>query len=336
MSNPYFVMRDQCPACASVAVTNLYRKPFDAPEIANYLLSFYGRQGGVELDYLHGATYDLRECGVCGCIFQREILNDFLMERLYESWIDPEQVFEQHNREDDLRYFAYYASEIMQIAAFFNAAPSALKFMDFGMGWGKWALMAKAFGCASYGAELSAERIAYAKSNGITVIQWEEMPNQDFDFINTEQVFEHIPEPLQTLKYLASSLKPSGLIKISVPTANNIERRLRRMDWTTPKKTKLSLNPVAPLEHINFYRRASLVKMAEKAGLEEVHIPLRYQYQYATNWGNPKQMIKNLLRPIYRNILQRQNYVFLRRKPLTAGARNPARRSETELMPMHV
>ncbi|MEZ4663629.1 MAG: class I SAM-dependent methyltransferase [Caldilineaceae bacterium] len=208
--------------------------------------------------------------------------------------------------------------------------------MDFGMGWGKWALMAKAFGCKSYGAELSAERIAYAESNGISVLQWDEMPNQDFDFINTEQVFEHIPEPLPTLKHLASALKPTGLIKISVPTANNISGRLRRMDWDTPKKAKLSLNPVAPLEHINFYRRSSLVKMAEKAGLEEVQIPLRYQYQYATNWSNPKQIAKNIWRPIYRNILHRQNYVFFRKMPLTSGSRNPAHRGEAELIPMRI
>lgn len=336
MSNPYFVKREQCPACASEAMTHLYQLSFDAPEIAAYLRSFYGQQGAVEFEYLTGATYDLCECNDCGCIFQCEILNDFMMERLYEQWIDPEQVFEQHNRQDDLRYFSYYASEIMQIAAFFRTTPSALKFMDFGMGWGKWALMAKAFGCDSYGAELSAERIAYAESNGIKVLQWDEMPGYDFDFINTEQVFEHIPEPLQTLKHLAGALRAGGLVKISVPTANNIDQRLKRMDWRLAKGEKYSLNPVAPLEHINCYRRKSLVQMAAKAGLAEVQIPLRLQYQYATNWGSPKEIAKNLLRPVYRNILHRQNYLFFRKAPLIAGARSPKRAPETELTPLHV
>ena len=336
MSNPYFVIREQCPACAFKAMKHLYQLPFDAPQITNYLTSFYGKQGGVELEYLRGADYQLCECEQCGCIFQREILNDILMGRLYESWIDPQKLFDQHIREDDLNYFSYYAQEIMQIAAFFHTTPSTLKFMDFGMGWGKWALMAKAFGCKSYGAELSAERIAYAESNGIKVLQWDEMKGQDFDFINTEQVFEHISEPLLTLKHLAGALKPTGMVKISVPTANDIDRRLKRMDWTAPKKAKDSLNPVAPLEHINCYRRRSLVQMAAKAGLAEVRIPMIHQYQYSTNWSGLKQIAKNICRPIYRNILRRQNCLFFRKAPLTSASRNSVQRAETELTHTHI
>ena len=131
----------------------------------------------------------------------------------------------------------------MQIISWFKKAPSSLKFFDFGMGWGEWALMAKAFGCRSYGAELSNICIEYAKANGINIVSWDEIPQSQFDFINTEQVFEHISNPLQTLCHLKKGLKANGLLKISVPTVNFMERRLRIMDWNSPKGARNSHKP---------------------------------------------------------------------------------------------
>ena len=274
---------------------------------------FYSSQGEIEFDYLKGANYSLAECQGCNLIFQEEILNDDLMERLYEHWIDPEKAFTRHQKQDGLDYYLYYAQEIMQLIAYFNEVPSSLSFFDFSMGWGKWAQMARAFGCTSYGSELSRQRIDYAKSNGINIVAWDEIPRHHFHFINTEQVFEHIPDPLDTLIYLKKGLKSDGILKISVPTANDMKRRLRIMDWRAAKGSRNSLNPVAPLEHINFFRRKSLLKMAAIAGMEEVFIPLKLLYQFTTNWSGTKRIAKNLLLPVYRNILKRQNYLFFRK-----------------------
>jgi 2-polyprenyl-3-methyl-5-hydroxy-6-metoxy-1,4-benzoquinol methylase len=314
MINPWFERREECPSCTSKDFITRYQSPYDNSPIKDYLIDFYQPQGLVEFKYLEGATYILCECNNCGLIFQRDIPNEFLMGRLYEHWIDPQSTFDHHQKQDSLRLYSYYAQEIMQVVAYFKKAPSSLCFFDFGMGWGKWALMAKAFGCESFGSELSEKRIKYAESNGIKVISWNEIPQYRFDFINTEQVFEHIPEPLQTLRHLKTALKADGTIKISVPTAIDIDRRLKIMDWKSPKGSKHSLNPVAPLEHINFYRRASLVKMAEEAGMEEVTVSMLTIYRYTTDWGGMKRIVKNILLPIRRNLLKRQNYIFLRKK----------------------
>lgn len=311
MNNPWFERREACPACASGRFRTIYQSQYDEPPIKDYLVDFYSPQGMVEFNYLDEATYVLSECDVCGLIFQRDIPNDTLMERLYEHWIEPKIVFSQHQKQEGLSYYSCYAREIMQIISYFRKEPSSLCFFDFGMGWGKWALMAKAFGCDSYGTELSIGRMEYAKSNGIKVIKWDEIPQHRFDFINTEQVFEHIPEPLQTLRYLKTALKTDGILKVSVPIANDIERRLKIMDWKSPKGSRNSLNPVAPLEHINFFRRTSLVKMASEAGMEEICIPIKAQYRYATDWGDVKRIVKNILRPIYRKFIKKDNYIFL-------------------------
>jgi 2-polyprenyl-3-methyl-5-hydroxy-6-metoxy-1,4-benzoquinol methylase len=274
------------------------------------LRSFYSLQGGIEFNYLKNATFNLCECKECGLIFQKEIPNEFLMKVLYEKWIDPKKVFDQHKKTDELSIYTFYAREIATVINYLQKVPSELSFFDFGMGWGKWALMVNGFGCESYGTELSEDRINYAISNGINVIEWEEIPKHSFDFINTEQVFEHLPNPLDTLIYLNSALKAGGLLKISVPTANDITRRLKLMDWKAPKGTRNSLNPIAPLEHINYFRRNSLLKMAALAGMKEVVMPMRYKYIFTSNWYRVTRIAKDIFFPMYRNIFKRQNYLF--------------------------
>jgi 2-polyprenyl-3-methyl-5-hydroxy-6-metoxy-1,4-benzoquinol methylase len=312
MNSNYFSCRKSCPACNSERFKEIYRIQYDQESISDYLESFYSPQGGVDLRYLKNATYCLCECSECSLIFQKEIPNDFLMETLYERWIDAKKMFMQQ-QEDDLNLYSYYAQEISTIIAYLRKTPSSLDVLDFGMGWGKWALMAKAFGCKSFGTEISKERVDFALSNSITVLSYEEIQKYEFDYINNEQVFEHISNPLETLLYLKKSLKPNGIIKISVPTANNIKKRLKTMDWKAPKGSRNSLNPVAPLEHINYFPRKSLIRMAEIVGLKEVFIPIKVQYMYKTNWSGMRMSAKNLLLPIIRNLLMRRNYLFFRK-----------------------
>ena len=313
MTNPYFLTRDICPICSSDEIRLVYEHPYIEEPIRGYLDSFYSPQGGVEFCYLENVTYSLMECQNCFLIYQKNVPNDELMERIYDRWIDPELALIRNLDNDDLEYFSYYAQEIMQVIAYFGKIPSDLDFFDFGMGRGKWALMAKSFGCNSSGSELSIKRIEYSRANGINIITWEEISQHQFDFINTEQVFEHLSDPLKSLLHIKNSLKEDGLIKISVPTAIDIVRRLKLMDWEAEKGTRNSLNAVAPLEHINFFRRRSLIKLASIAGLSEAFIPLKIQYLYMTNWSGGNRIVKNLLLPIFRNILKKQNYIFFRK-----------------------
>ena len=193
MQNNFFSYLDKCPVCNSISFKEIYHTPYTSNPIKKYLENFYS--GKVDFKYLDQAFYHLYECKECGLIFQNEIPNDILMEVLYEKWIDPQETFLQHQKNDDIFLYSAYAQEISIIIEYFQQSPSKLDIFDFGMGWGKWSLMAKGFGCNSYGIELSIDRIKYAKSNGVKVITWDEIPKHSFDFINSEQVFEHLSNP---------------------------------------------------------------------------------------------------------------------------------------------
>src|SRR3990167_6622189 len=213
MSTSYFMKRQFCLACKSEKHKKIYSCQFSKPPIKEYLESFYIPQGRIEFEYLGDSEFILNECNYCGLIYQEEIPNDFLMRKIYEEWIDPVKSYEAQQNTIIEDYLSY-SQEVLMLIAYFNMIPSQLKFLDFGMGWGIWCQIAKVMGCESYGTELSETRIEHAKSNGIKVISWEELPNHDFHFINTGQVFEHIAEPLDTLSYLKKTLKPEGLLKI--------------------------------------------------------------------------------------------------------------------------
>lgn len=315
MPGMHFVERERCPVCGGTDHLERANLAFDTPPMRAYLDAFYPPSGSVEFDYLEGARYILRDCRSCGLIYQVFVPDDALMTRLYERWIDAAYHLRMQAILDDIDVYSMHAQEVMQIVGWLRGGKGGMKTLDFGMGWAKWSMMAQAFGCDVWGAELSQTRIEFAQSKGIRVMAWEDRSAHTFDFVNTEQVFEHLADPVEMLRELRALLAPGGVVKISVPGAHGIESALAKMDWTAPRHSSDSLMPVAPLEHLNCFRRETLMRLAAQAGMVEVAMPLKIQYAYLTNWSSATKAVKNLVRPIYRDVLRRQNYVFLRADP---------------------
>lgn len=313
----YFLIRKTCPACASDNTQQIFECSYLEQDIRQYLEHAYAVVGsGIDHSYLEGGLYRLDGCTECGLIYQTYIPNDELMEILYEQWIDPQTVFKRHETEiNTLAYYAKYAQEVMQILAHFGTIPSRLNVLDYGMGWGKWARMATSFGCRVYGTELSPARIAYAEAHGITVLTEAELQSHQFDFINADQVFEHLPNPLETLIMLKERLTTQGLIRVSVPDGRDVKRRLATMDWAADKGSRNSLNLVSPLEHINCFDRSALMEMANRSGLRAKRISLSKRLYFSTDWRMPKAALKNLIMPIKSEILGIGTDIMFERNP---------------------
>jgi len=283
-------------------IITLRSVPYIKPPIHDHLKRYYASIGkGVEFEYLDGSSYVLGECAECGLIFQKEIPNPELMARLYERWLDPEILRELERNERGTRYALEIASEIANVIDFLARPPSKVAFLDFGMGWGAWCLMAKGFGCDAYGTDLSDARSNNARQSGINVLRRDQLAHHRFDFINAEQVFEHLADPHGTLIELAAILKPGGVLRIGVPPGWDIKRRLRVWDWNAPDGSPNSLNAVAPLQHINCFSFRSLVIAGRKAGLREFE-PNRSMARIETPAGALKLALKLVLRPAYRRL----------------------------------
>jgi 2-polyprenyl-3-methyl-5-hydroxy-6-metoxy-1,4-benzoquinol methylase len=274
--------RSACPGCGENSSSELLSRPFLSSSIQGFLVDFYRAQGSIEIGQLKGADYVLAECRGCGLIWQRFILDEFLMHRLYEQWIDPSQSLHRH-RQYGLDNYISYAEEIMKILAFFHRIPAKIRVLDFGTGWCEWIRMAHGFGCEAYGTDLAKAKLDYAATQGIRTVALEAIPEASFDVIHTEQVFEHLPNPREILFKLAAALRPGGLLKVSVPNADGIRMQLRRLPHDfQPARFRNDLLAVQPLEHINSFSRDPLIKMASMCGLQPIRFSSKVTWGYQT------------------------------------------------------
>lgn len=308
------VKRKFCPSCYQANFIEIYKTPYSDKGLKEFLSSYYTQAEPMAQEKaLQDGIFTVLLCHNCGLYFQQDIPDDNFSAEIYGNWLGKNDPLAPHKPPMPMEYYSQMASEVMQIIAFLqkrNGSHRRLRFLDFGQGWGYWSLMARSFGIDVYGIELSPEKITYAKSIGLNIIQISDLENHQFDFINTEQVIEHLAEPRKTVDMLKKCLAPLGILKLSVPYGNDIISTLHSWDWTNSIARKDEIMPIHPLEHLNCFTSNSLNYMARSCGLKRINLPLKICYIYSTDWGNLKSIVKNILRPIKRFKLNRGCYAL--------------------------
>lgn len=300
--------RTQCPACLSSSVTVAYEEPYQGAGIQGYLKTHYEGRATASAD---AYTFRIGRCGDCGLAFQQQVPDDELLGELYNHWV-PSTGLERNHRDYNLDQYRNLAEQVQFVIAYFGLPPSQLNVLDFGFGWAHFARMAMGYGCAVSGIELSAERRSHGESVGIRVVDLEDLPPQQYRFINAEQVFEHLTEPRAVLEQLMASLAPDGIVKINVP---NAVASLKKLGCGTGFG---DLSPdeqmaVAPLEHINAFCADSLEAFGKTVGLKPLRPSFRQLYNSASGLLEPKTLARTLLRPVYRHVYPRSTFMYFRR-----------------------
>jgi len=311
--------RTACPVCdETYNISSLVSLPFSSEKIRYYLDSFYCNR--VDHASLAGYVYEVMKCNSCDCLYQTNVPSDSLSHSLYTEWINTD-ITKINHLNKPLSSFLWYAQEISTVISVLKKNPSDVSILDFGMGWGQWSSMARSFGCNVIGIERSPVQIKNANQIGISCrTDISELRNFHFDFINTEQVLEHVDSPMHILTELSSLLKPNGILKISVPYSSNPIQSLNLLDFNIPKNKRHSLNFIAPLEHINYFNPKTFSYIADRLRLKSIKLPMNIQYRSAmflTGGTASKHILKCLLFPIWRNILNRGNYILLQKSNLS-------------------
>lgn len=302
--------RARCPCCEFSASDVLASEPYSSSALLAYFERHY--EGRADTSLLAEADYTVVRCRRCSLAYQLMIPGDALLETVYERWITPARK-DRLRSERDLDYYTYLAEQVQFLLRELGLKPSDVRAFDFGMGWGEWASMARAFGCRVAGAELSAHRSRHAESIGIEVIERDAIPGHKFEFINAEQVFEHLVSPLPVLRQLAAALEENGLIRISVPDSRSALRALsrRRRFSGLPERCVV---PVAPLEHVNCFEYRSLRELGRRAGLELIRPSFRNLYDSSSGWMNLRNAARLSLRPVYRHVYPKSTIQYFRRR----------------------
>ena len=179
------------------------------------------------------------------------------------------------------------------------------------MGWCEWASMARAFGCRVAGSELSIERMEYAQSIGIEVVDWDAISKREFHFIHTEQVFEHLIDPVDVLKHLARALHPTGMMLVSVPDSRRVLKNAARRKFASLSHKEIV--PIQPLEHVNCFEFKTVARLAKTAGLRVKTPNLSKIYHGSSGWLHLNRAARLAVRPIYRHLFPKSTFVFLAR-----------------------
>lgn len=176
---------------------------------------------------------------------------------------------------------------------------------DFGMATGEWSLMAKAYGAEVWGTDLDPRSPQACEEHGLRFVTLEEAPEGYFDFINADQVFEHLPRPLEIGRILAAKLAPGGILKLTTPSDRKAEAKLARLregGYADLPEFERDFFPLSPLSHINLYSADSLVELGRRLGLESMRVPLRKCYATMTGFLSARQWNRNLYNPLKRHL----------------------------------
>ena len=266
-----FQLREACPVCHSRESTALCDLSWDDPGLSAFIDSFY--QGRVPAGALTSGRYRVVTCRHCTFVYQDWILDDEGMLALYRDWVDQARSL-QKKQQAKAKLFRQYAGQLQTLSRILDGPPASVRILDFGMGWGYWCRMAQAHGYKVSGFELSPERREHARGMGLEVIDSLDGFDGHFDYIHANQVFEHLPDPADSLQLLRRCLKPGGIIGLRVPDGRGVAQQLRQAGWSP------TLDAIHPLEHINCFTRATLLRLAKTAGLRPFDPPLRL------NWGS--------------------------------------------------
>jgi SAM-dependent methyltransferase len=309
-----FVERHECPACGALASDTLLSLSYAEPRLAAFMQSYYHRAKDLQA-WLEGGVYQLDRCGECRLVRQRFVAGSELSFVLYDEWLNityqPDTPF--YRAQVAAPQVTRDGHELFAAASALGKPLRDLRVFDYGMGWGLWARIAKNLGAQSFGYDLSEARCEHARQNGIQVAAPGELDRVQADFINADQILEHLPAPLEALSDMVRALAPGGIIKLCVPRAPDIERRIRVLDWSAPKGSRNSLQPVQPLGHVNCFDWPALDALAARAGLRRIKVPWSAYGAFlrvpgAVPWKQPKAVAKALVRPVWHQVSRSKLY----------------------------
>ena len=159
--------------------------------------------------------------------------------------------------------FSYFlAREIERAAYFLRKKPRDITILDFGSGLGFWSRLALAYGYTVYAFDIATNRNSLFASSAITFVSdLSHVQNVEFDFVHSDQVFEHVQDPVTELSKITKLMKTGAILHLSVPDCGGIEAQLRS------SKKGTFMKAAAPLAHINCFDHDTLVLLGKKCGL---------------------------------------------------------------------
>lgn len=252
-----------CPACGSSTANIL--AVLDAERRARFEDYSERKYGGLITKWIKDVLPVVTGCPNCGHCWYRNQPDSEQLRHMYAAGrtitygVQSSSEATLHMREEMRRLRKMVGN---------NAEPVTL--LDFGSGFGRWSRAAVLEGFTVTAYEPSFERGSGSDTRFKLVHSIEEIENHKFDAIQLEQVLEHVPDPLATLKQLRDLCNSHTVIRMAVPNL------LRDQDgpnvWSTWPFDGQRPHFLAPFEHLHGFTPKSLDYLLKRAGYKNIRL----------------------------------------------------------------
>ena len=225
-----FIERKSCPICNNKKL-KIFKNKVDNQTIIKFLEEYYNKK--LPQSIYEYYDYKILECEKCSLKFQKFICNEELSILLYEEIIDRKESF---NKKKNLSFknFQEYIQDMN--------------------------LISKLYKKKSRDIEISKTRLNFLNDCKINTLREIDL-NKEYDFIYSNQVFEHLNFPELEFSKLVSVLKKDSFLLIKVPSS------FLHLQKEILNKHSYK-NILFPLEHINLYNKKVFKFLAKKYNLK--------------------------------------------------------------------
>jgi len=311
-----FSARTRCPVCEAEAFSIVFEADYNDPKIVGFLKTHYHHQGTIDFTRFSGAYYTVAHCDGCDLLFQVNVPTGDLLDYIYNHMIDPTVLHDVERERITLDSVDKIIGEMTTLFRMAGKAPADITMLDYGMGYGRYARIARGMGATVYATEIGEEKRQIALSLGVKTIDDAAIDTMQFDIVHTEQVLEHLIQPGRDFARLARASRI--LFKAAVPARGAAREMLARsglpaispyyraIQGDKPEPTDDAVVSVQPLEHLNAYSPATMEWLASRNGLElisrvrmgtvgvDVSSPKRFARSAAKT---AKMLAKSIIRP---------------------------------------
>lgn len=293
----FFVQRENCPVCGGSDFDILIERSIHDDDFVKFIGLEPTYKETFYKDFKNGVLddqiYKVAKCRKCNFVFQQFVLNEVGMGKLYSEWMDHSAVKAFESKANRVLLDQKYAERINYVKRHFKN--NRINILDWGAGLGNFCLVAIKEGNSDvYAYDFSSEKSKHLEDAGIIVKDEDEFEPNSFHFINIDQVLEHVSDPVKLLSKCIKYLRHDGVMFISTPLCDTIERQLKNdnLDQTT-------FDQLSPHQHINAFTNETLKTIGKRVGLKTLFEPL---LQVSTSYYNKNtdSYLKNIIKPFYR------------------------------------
>jgi 2-polyprenyl-3-methyl-5-hydroxy-6-metoxy-1,4-benzoquinol methylase len=210
-------------------------------------------------------SWQIVQCAKCELIYVNPRLEKRELLKIYSSnYFDNREVGYYHYTENKPLRKENFQKWVHDALPFFSNTPS-IKALDIGCAAGYCLEVFDELRWKPYGIELDKDLAAALRKNSFTIFD-EPLNRLDisekFHFISLFDVIEHLADLRENMQMLQSLLREDGIIVLVTPNYGSWQRKLFGTKWFQFK----------PIEHINYFDRKSLQKLAKENSFDIVTI----------------------------------------------------------------